>query len=82
MAQDLEGAWEVLGEAVQTVLRAAGIADGYERLKEFTRGRAIDGPTFAAFIEALPLPAADKTRLKGLRPEGYTGLAARLARGT
>jgi adenylosuccinate lyase len=81
MAQDLEGAWEVLGEAVQTVLRAAGIADGYERLKEFTRGRAIDGATFAAFIEALPLPAADKNRLKGLRPEGYTGLAARLARG-
>jgi len=81
MAQDLEGAWEVLGEAVQTVLRAAGIADGYERLKEFTRGRAIDGATFAAFIEALPLPAADKTRLKGLRPEGYTGLAAQLARG-
>ena len=81
MAQDLEGAWEVLGEAVQTVLRAAGIADGYERLKEFTRGRAIDGATFAAFIEALPLPATEKTRLMGLRPEGYTGLAARLARG-
>ena len=39
MAADLDGAWEVLGEAVQTVLRAAGVPDGYERLKEFTRGR-------------------------------------------
>ncbi len=81
IAQELEGAWEVLGEAVQTVLRAAGIADGYERLKEFTRGRAIDGPTLAAFIDALPLPAPEKARLRGLRPEAYTGLAAQLARG-
>ena len=55
----------MLGEAVQTVLRAAGVADGYERLKEFTRGRAIDGPTLAAFIDALPLPAAEKARLQG-----------------
>jgi len=81
IARELEGAWEVLGEAVQTVLRAAGIADGYERLKEFTRGRAIDGPTLAAFIDDLPLPAPEKARLRSLRPEGYTGLAAQLARG-
>jgi adenylosuccinate lyase len=81
IAQELEGAWEVLGEAIQTVLRAAGIADGYERLKEFTRGRAIDGPTLAAFIDALPLPDPQKARLRGLRPEAYTGLAAQLARG-
>jgi adenylosuccinate lyase len=81
MAQDLEGAWEVLGEAVQTVLRAAGVSDGYERLKDFTRGRTIDGPTLAAFIEALPLTAADKARLRALTPAQYTGLAAQLARG-
>jgi adenylosuccinate lyase len=81
MAQDLAGAWEVLGEAVQTVLRAAGVPDGYERLKEFTRGRAIDAATLGAFIDALPLPAGEKARLRALTPAQYTGLAAQLARG-
>jgi adenylosuccinate lyase len=81
MAADFAAAWEVLGEAVQTVLRAAGVPGGYERLKEFTRGRAIDGPTLAAFIDTLPLPDADKARLKVLKPADYTGLAAQLARG-
>jgi len=80
MAADFTGAWEVLGEAVQTVLRAAGVPDGYERLKEFTRGRTIDAAMLAAFIDGLPLSAAEKTRLRSLRPEGYTGLAAELAR--
>ena len=80
MAADLAAAWEVLGEAVQTVLRAAGVAGGYERLKEFTRGRAIDAAALAAFIDTLPLSAADKSRLRALRPCDYTGLAAQLAR--
>jgi adenylosuccinate lyase len=80
MAADFAGAWEVLGEAVQTVLRAAGVPNGYERLKEFTRGRTIDAATLAAFIDGLPLPASEKARLRTLRPEGYTGLAAELAR--
>ena len=77
---DIDGAWEVLGEAVQTVLRAAGVPEGYERLKAFTRGRAIDAHALAAFIDTLPLPPEEKTRLKALTPQGYTGLAARLAR--
>jgi adenylosuccinate lyase len=81
MTADLDAAWEVLGEAVQTVLRAAGVPGGYERLKEFTRGRAIDGATLAAFIDTLPLGETDKARLRGLTPAGYTGLAATLARG-
>jgi adenylosuccinate lyase len=80
MSAELDGTWEVLGEALQTALRAAGVPDGYERLKEFTRGRAIDAATLAAFIEQLPLPAAEKARLRGLRPADYTGLAAQLAR--
>jgi len=80
MRADLAGTWEVLGEAVQTVLRAAGVPDGYERLKEFTRGRQIDAATLAVFIDALPLPASEKARLRSLRPESYIGLAARLAR--
>ena len=77
---DLEGAWEVLGEAVQTVLRAAGIPGGYERLKEHTRGRTIDERALAELIDSLPLPTEEKRRLKALRPLDYTGLAARLAR--
>jgi adenylosuccinate lyase len=80
MNADLAGAWEVLGEAVQTVLRAAGVAGGYERLKEFTRGRAIDAPMLAHFIDTLPLAAADKARLQSMKPHDYIGLAAQLAR--
>ena len=80
MRADLDGAWEVLGEAVQTVLRAAGVPGGYERLKEFTRGRTIDAATLGSFIDALPLAAADKQRLRNLTPALYTGLAAELAR--
>ncbi len=80
IAADIEGAWEVLGEALQTVLRAAGVPEGYEKLKEFTRGRTIDAQSLAAFIDSLPLPDADKDRLKALKPAEYTGIAARLAR--
>jgi adenylosuccinate lyase len=80
MAADVGDAWEVLGEAVQTVLRAAGVPNGYELLKDFTRGRAIDERSLAAFIESLPLPRNEKTRLLAMRPEGYTGLASRLAK--
>src|SRR6202521_1781306 len=71
IAADINGAWEVLGEAVQTVLRAAGSPSGYERLKDFTRGRAIDEQSLAAFIETLPLAPAEKTRLRALEPADY-----------
>ncbi len=77
---DLDGAWEVLGEAVQTVLRAAGVADGYELLKEFTRGRRIDARAYAAFVAGLPIAAADKARLAALRPGTYLGVAETLTR--
>jgi adenylosuccinate lyase len=80
MSGDLAAAWETLSELVQTALRAAGVPDGYERLKELTRGRTIDAERLRAFIEALPLAAADKARLGALRPADYIGLAAALAR--
>jgi len=80
IAADIDGAWEVLGEAVQTVLRAAGSPSGYEKLKDFTRGRAIDEQSLAAFIETLPLGDTEKARLKALRPQSYIGIAAKLAR--
>jgi adenylosuccinate lyase len=79
MAADLEGAYEVLGEAIQSVLRAAGVADGYERLKEFTRGRRIDAAGMAAFVATLPLEESERRRLSALRPADYVGLAAQLA---
>ena len=77
---DLDDAWEVLGEAVQTVLRAAGVPDGYELLKEFTRGRRIDAKLHREFIAGLPLPSAERERLAALQPADYIGLAARLTR--
>jgi adenylosuccinate lyase len=80
MASDLEGAYEVLGEAIQSVLRAAGVPNGYERLKEFTRGQQVDAAGLRAFIATLPLEAAERRRLEALRPAEYVGLAARLAR--
>ncbi len=79
LAADLDGAWEVLGEAVQTVLRAAGVPDGYERLKDFTRGQAIDAARYGEFVESLPLPEAERRRLLALKPADYVGLAATLA---
>jgi len=79
IAADLDDAWEVLGEAVQTVLRAAGVPDGYELLKEFTRGRRIDQALYREFVASLPLPEDARARLAALRPADYVGLAARLA---
>jgi len=80
IASEVNGAWEVLAEAVQTVLRAQGVADGYELLKDFTRGHAIDGAGLAAFIESLPIADAQKARLRQLRPQDYVGLAVELTR--
>jgi adenylosuccinate lyase len=80
-AADLEQAWEVLGEAIQTVMRAHGIKDGYDRLKEFSRGRAIDKAMLQQFISALELPPAAKQALLQLTPASYVGLAGKLARG-
>jgi adenylosuccinate lyase len=80
MAHDLEASYEVIGEAIQTVLRAAGVPNGYELLKDFTRGQRVDAASLAAFVDQLPLPAGEKQRLRVLRPAAYVGLAAQLAR--
>ena len=80
LARDLDLSWEVLAEPIQTVLRAAGVPDGYELLKGFSRGRQIDAAALQAFVAGLPLPATEKARLSALRPQDYVGLAARLTR--
>jgi adenylosuccinate lyase len=80
MAEDLDGAYETLGEAIQSVLRATGVPEGYERLKSFTRGQDIDAAALREFVATLPLSAADRQRLADLKPSQYIGLAATLAR--
>jgi len=79
ISRDLDGAWEVLAEAVQTVLRAHGVPNGYELLKTFTRGQRIDAQTLRALVSSLPLPAPARERLMALTPAQYLGLAAELA---
>jgi adenylosuccinate lyase len=76
MQQDLQDAWEVLAEPIQTVMRKAGIENPYEKLKAMTRGKPITAADLQAFIETLPIAAADKERLLALTPATYTGLAA------
>ena len=77
---ELAGSWEVLAEAVQTVMRKHGIGDAYEQLKEFSRGAAIDQEGMQRFIKSLDLPEDDKSRLLALTPETYTGIASDLVR--
>ena len=77
---DLDANWEVLAEAVQTLMRKHGLAEPYERLKEATRGRRLDAAGFAALLDELDLPEAVRHQLSSLRPAAYTGLAERLAR--
>ena len=78
--RDLRDAWEVLAEAVQTVMRKAGIQNPYERMKELTRGKTLTRDDLQEFIERLGLPEDDKKRLMELTPETYTGLAGALVR--
>ncbi len=80
IAADLDAAWEVLAEAVQTVMRRHGLPEPYEQLKALTRGQAITREAMAAFIDGLALSADEKARLRALTPAGYTGMAAALAR--
>jgi len=73
-------AWEVLAEAVQTVMRRYGIENPYEKLKALTRGRAVDKDTLQTFIGTLDIPAEEKQRLLELTPDAYIGIADRQAR--
>jgi adenylosuccinate lyase len=80
LAADLDAAWEVLAEPVQTVMRRHGLANPYEQLKELTRGQGINAGSMRAFIAGLDLPADAKAQLLALTPGHYSGLAERLAR--
>ena len=79
LAADLDSAWEVLAEPIQTVMRRYNLPNPYERLKELTRGKTITREAFHAFIGTLEIPAAERDRLLAMTPGSYTGLAAQLA---
>jgi len=79
LALDLDQAWEVLAEPIQTVMRKAGIEKPYEKLKELTRGQKIDRETIRAFIETLDLDPQDKERLLEMTPASYVGMAPKIA---
>lgn len=80
LAEDLDQAWEVLGEAIQTVMRLRGLPEPYERIKQLTRGRTINQQSLREFIAALDLPDEDRSRLLSLTPASYTGNAEAMAR--
>jgi adenylosuccinate lyase len=80
LAADLDAAWEVLAEPIQTVMRRYGIEKPYEKLKELTRGHGIDKQTLAEFIASLAIPEDEKKRLLEMNPANYTGNAATQAR--
>ncbi len=80
LAADLDAAWEVLAEPVQTVMRRHGLPDPYNQLKTFTRGLPITQALMQGFIQGLALPDEDKQRLLAMTPASYTGLAETLAR--
>lgn len=75
---ELDQNWEVLAEPIQTVMRRYGIEKPYEKLKELTRGKRVDGETMRTFIDGLALPQAEKDRLKQMTPERYIGCAVTL----
>jgi len=75
LAADLDNAWEVLAEPIQTVMRRYGIEKPYEKLKALTRGKRIDKATIHAFVDTLEIPAAAKAGLKAMTPASYIGNA-------
>jgi adenylosuccinate lyase len=80
LANDLDDAWEVLAEPIQTVMRRFGLPEPYEQLKAFTRGQPMTRALMQGFIANLALPQAEKDRLLAMTPGSYTGKAAELAR--
>jgi adenylosuccinate lyase len=80
LEQDLDNAWEVLAEPIQTVMRRFGVAGAYEKLKEVTRGQRVTPEDLHALIRSLEIPQADKDRLLAMTPASYIGKAAELAR--
>ena len=80
IAADIDDAWEVLGEAIQTVMRRYGIPEPYEKLKALTRGKSVTKQSLSDFIDSLDIPDNARQQLHALKPASYTGLAESLTR--
>jgi adenylosuccinate lyase len=80
LREDLDGAWEVLAEPIQTVMRRYGVQGAYEKLKEVTRGKTVRPEDLHRLIRSLEIPQGEKDRLLAMTPSTYTGKAAELAR--
>ncbi|MEK9817690.1 MAG: adenylosuccinate lyase, partial [Limnobacter sp.] len=80
IAADIDNAWELLAEPVQTVMRRYGLPNPYEQLKELTRGKGITQEGLKQFIQQLDLPEQEKARLLAMTPASYIGKAAELAK--
>lgn len=78
MEQDLENHWEVVAEGIQTILRAEGMPNAYEKLKELTRGKKITKEIIKSFISGLKVSLKTKDKLEKLSPKSYIGLASKL----
>ena len=78
LASDLDHAWEVLAEPIQTVMRRYGVPNAYEKLKALTRGHAMTAEAIHDFIDTLEIPEEDKARLRALTPKDYIGRAAQM----
>jgi adenylosuccinate lyase len=80
LREDLDAAWEVLAEPIQTVMRRFGVQGAYEKLKEVTRGKTVAAADLHGLIQSLEIPQAEKDRLLAMTPASYIGKAAELAR--
>ena len=80
LATDLDAAWEVLAEPIQTVMRRYGVEQAYEQLKEATRGKSVTPEALHSLVRSLPIPPAEIERLLAMTPASYIGKAAELAR--
>ena len=80
LADDLDSAWEVLAEPIQTVMRRYGVPGAYEKLKEATRGQAVTREALHTLIAGLDIPQPEKDRLLAMTPASYVGKAAELAK--
>ena len=80
LEQDLDDAWEVLAEPIQTVMRRYGVAGAYEKLKEVTRGQSVTREALHSLIASLDIPQTEKDRLLAMTPGSYVGMAIALAR--
>lgn len=80
LEEDLEENWEILAEAIQTVMRRYHVPNAYEQMRDLTRGRRIESERLQKFIQTLDIPEEAKKQLMALTPEKYTGLAAQLVK--